>query len=425
LTFVIGSILYGLISIPVNILTGLERFNILANAFFCVVYQMTITSMMFSYLVNILEKHISNSIPFDKIVFSLNLKIRTNVIISVLCTFIMMIFNIFMLLKSYTNAGQLLITNNEFLMKISTILIILSIVQILPLFFVTKPIFDSIQLIKGFTRKFAAGDLTSNLEYETLDDLAEVTRDLNQFGAMFRNAISMMGVTSDNLDDATNKLNSISSGFNQVANNLAASSEELAASIEEMTSNIELSSSQAVKSKDLSVRAQSEIEEGYKNVLNTLDSINEIIAKLASISEIAGQTHLLAINASIEAANAGTAGKGFTVVAQEVRKLSESTTNIAEQINILSNICLTNSQVSESKIKSVVPVIQNTTKFSDELAISSLEQRQSSQQMNQVIQQYNQSVQHFAISSDDLLKQSKMINNQSTEIKQLISNFKI
>lgn len=185
-----------------------------------------------------------------------------------------------------------------------------------------------------------------------------------------------------NMDNVNNKMNDIykfSKGILDSVQQISAAIQEEASSVylinDTMTSSlnsvnqtIDISKGIVRNSNDMSIK----VDEGWKKiqqistqmdtvnetikntartVLELRESIGEIDLLLSSIQDVAGQTTLLALNASIESARAGDQGKGFAVVAEQVRKLSEQTKEIADNISKVTTVIFEKSE--EASVKSV------------------------------------------------------------------------
>ena len=109
---------------------------------------------------------------------------------------------------------------------------------------------------------------------------------------------------------------------------------------------------------EISLRTDESLKEVASQTNETNVSANKILEAAAAISQIASQTNLLSLNASIEAARAGDAGRGFSVVASEIRELAESSAATAKLIDNIVTELITNSGISVEKIKCVSEDVQ-------------------------------------------------------------------
>jgi ligand-binding sensor domain-containing protein len=152
------------------------------------------------------------------------------------------------------------------------------------------------------------------------------------------------------MDDVKNQLGKASEELLDASNRQASTSEEISASMEEITSEMNENASNMHRMLETAQQVEGETEESVKIVSNTLNSINNISESIGFVSEFARMTNLLSLNAAIEAARAGVHGKSFAVVAAQVKKLSDQSSEVAMNIQKQSGHGQKQSQEANDKI---------------------------------------------------------------------------
>ncbi|WP_434968401.1 methyl-accepting chemotaxis protein [Pseudomonas guariconensis] len=317
---------------------------------------------------------------------------------------------------------------------------------------IVLPLADAVAVAE----RVATGDLTQDIPVLGRDEPALLLRALSRMQQSLRDTLRKIAASSDQLASASEELHTVTEDTSRGLHQQSAEIDQAATAVNQMTAAVEEVANNAVSTADASKGADQTTRKGRDQVNQALASIqylvsnvtdtsgeieqlasnaNEISRVLDVIGAIAGQTNLLALNAAIEAARAGEAGRGFAVVADEVRALAHRTQQSTAEIEqMISGIqsgterAVTAMHTSQDRANGTLEVAQSAGQALEVIAeaITSINQRNlviasASEQQAQVAREVDRNL----VNIRDLAMQTSAGANQTSAAAQDLSRLAV
>lgn len=314
--------------------------------------------------------------------------------------------------------------------------------------------------------KVANGDLREKVKIHSADEIGKLSEGFNQLISQLSGMMNEIASSSQQLSAAAEETSAISSQSHENINRQKEQTDIIATAMTQMTATVDDVASNAKHSSEEVCKADIEANEGQKIVHNSIDSINHLakeIQKAAAVIDklqqyssnigsvldvirgIADQTNLLALNAAIEAARAGEQGRGFAVVADEVRSLAsktqESTSEIQEMIERLQSgtqeavqVMKTSTEEAQQSVNETAKAGVSLTRITDavkiindmsaHIASVASEQSTVSREMHENVLSISQSADQTAQGASENLAASQEMATLAGNLQQLVGRFK-
>ena len=334
-------------------------------------------------------------------------------------------------------------------------------------FFICRSILNPLIKVIDTAKAVAKGDLTKKVEVKSNDEVGQLSSALNSMTKGLNDIVSKIAATSNQLASSSEQISASSDQMVNGAQDQTKQTDQVATAVEEMSATVlevaknstdasslatkasEVATSggeivkQAISGMDSISGAVSEAAETIESLGKSSDQIGEIIGV---IDDIADQTNLLALNAAIEAARAGEQGRGFAVVADEVRKLAERTTKATKEIadmikqiqkdthgavdsmkagteEVEKGVDLVNE--AGNSLNQIVEVVQGVSDMIQQIATASQEQSAASEEISSNVEAVATITKESANSASETAHATDELSGLAIELKEIVGQFKL
>nr|WP_248918561.1 methyl-accepting chemotaxis protein [Pseudomonas entomophila] len=340
-------------------------------------------------------------------------------------------------------------------------------VGILAAFIITRQITRPLRETMDVVNKIASGDLTQNLRVTRRDELGALQEGIARMGTTLRDLITGIrdGVTQ--IASAAEELSAVTEQTSAGANSQKVETDQVATAMHEMAATVQEVARNAEQASHAATNADDEARTGDKVVSEAISQIERLAhevhrsteamtllqqesQKIGSVMDViksvAEQTNLLALNAAIEAARAGEAGRGFAVVADEVRGLAQRTQQSTEEIEGLiaslqngtqqvaevmnGSRSLTDSSVELARkaggsLESITRTVSNIQSMNQQIAAAAEQQSAVAEEISRSILNVRDVSEQTAAASDETAASSVELARLGGHLQTLVSQFRV